>query len=71
MTRPMTTREVAARFEVDPRTIQRWLLRGRFPNAFRVYDGVRSPWLIPEEDVTALQAELESADNHTEPTDLS
>jgi transcriptional regulator with XRE-family HTH domain len=52
----LTTTQVAQEFGVDMRTVSRWIREGQLPNAFKAYEGLRAPYLIPLSDVLALQA---------------
>ncbi len=57
-TKTLSTREVAKRFKVDLTTVQKWALKGHFPNAHKAGPGRTSPYRIPEQDVIALMEEL-------------
>ncbi len=53
----LSTREVADLLQVHPTTIQNWIRKGYFPNAYKVGLGRNSPYVIPKADVDAfLQA---------------
>ena len=52
---PLKPREVAAAYGVQPRCVQDWLARGRFPGAFRTPGG---RWLVPRAAVVAVGREL-------------
>ena len=47
--------ELAQRWSVDVRTVNRWCREGTFPNAFRAGPGLKSLWRIPESDVLAYE----------------
>ncbi|MFQ5614747.1 MAG: helix-turn-helix transcriptional regulator [Anaerolineae bacterium] len=52
----LTSAQAAARLGVTPRTIQRWVAAGVFPNAFKLDPGfIKSPFIIPVEDVEAFE----------------
>jgi len=52
----LTTKEVADRLGVTPRTVQVWIRQGRFPNAYKLNpDGRTSPYRIPEGDVASFE----------------
>ena len=53
----VTTAQVAEEFGVDMRTVSRWVREGRLPNAFKAYEGLRAPYLIPVSDVEAIRKE--------------
>lgn len=56
----LTTAEVARRFDVDPRTILRWVRAGCFPGTIKKNPRAKnSPIVIPEQSVeTFAQAQL-------------
>jgi excisionase family DNA binding protein len=48
--------EVAARLGVSRRTVLRWAIAGRFPNAVLEQPGRAGPrWLIPEADLEIVR----------------
>jgi len=49
-----STSHAAKIFNVEDRTIRRWIKEGKFPNAIKTGEGT-APWLIPAEDVAELQ----------------
>jgi hypothetical protein len=40
--------------EVQARTVKQWCNRGKFPNAYRIGNGLRSVWQIPESDIDSF-----------------
>lgn len=56
----LTTAEVARRFDVDPRTILRWVRSGCFPGTIKKNPRAKnSPIFIPEQSVESFaQAQL-------------
>ena len=50
----MTIGEIAQNLRVTIRTVQRWCMEGRFPNAYRV----GRPWRVPKADVDAFIIQL-------------
>lgn len=59
--RPLSVALAAARFGVSTRTIQRWVAAGHFPGAYKLSPGLRSPFVIPLDDVLAYEKKLASA----------
>lgn len=53
-----TTKEAAEILGVPLRTVQYWLKHGRFPNAFKAFEGTRAPYLITHGDILQLKEEL-------------
>jgi len=52
----LTAEEVAERLGVTDRTVRNMVLRGSFPNAFKLDPTTpRSSWRIPEADVIRLE----------------
>jgi excisionase family DNA binding protein len=51
----LTTSQVAKQYNVDLRTVSRWIRSGLFPNAVKAHEGLRAPYLIPLADVEAFQ----------------
>jgi hypothetical protein len=51
----LTTNQVAQKYNVEVRTVSRWIRAGLFPNAVKAYEGLRAPYLIPLADVEAFQ----------------
>jgi excisionase family DNA binding protein len=51
----LTAAEVAARLGVHSRTVRRLIERGEFPNAFRLGEAVKAPYVIPEPDLIAYE----------------
>jgi len=49
-----STAKVAQRYQVDPRTVRRWIDAGYFPNALKLSPAQRSDWRIPASDVEAF-----------------
>jgi excisionase family DNA binding protein len=49
----LSSGEVALRLGVSPRTIQRWIKGGKFPNSYRLGASTRAPYLIPQRDLAA------------------
>lgn len=48
--------DAAERLGVDRVTVWRWVQAGEFPNAYRLNpNNPRSPYRIPEEDITAFE----------------
>ena len=56
MTGLLTVKEVAARLGVKPKTINKYLALGHFPNAHKLNPHlINSPYRIPEKDVVAFE----------------
>jgi predicted site-specific integrase-resolvase len=55
----MTVTQAAIKFRVTPRTIQRWIQSGYFPNARRKGLSPNSPWTIPNRDIDAVVLRLQ------------
>ena len=52
----LTTRKVADRLGVTPRSVQKWIRQGKFPGAYKLDpDGATSPYRIPENDVVSFE----------------
>lgn len=47
----LTKRDVQDRLRVSDVTLEKYMREGAFPHAFKLSDGPRSPWRIPESDV--------------------
>lgn len=63
----LKTTEVAKRFDVDPRTILRWIKSGCFPGAIKLNPYAKnSPLMIPEESVKEFEQRqvLRPVQNH-------
>jgi len=56
----LSTAQVAARLGVTQRTVTRLVLRGTFPNAYKLGEGSHAPYAIPETDVIAYEKKLAS-----------
>lgn len=54
----LSVKEVAERFEKNPRTIARWVRKGHFPGARKDGPGKTNRYLIPEKDVKELMEQL-------------
>ena len=57
--RPLSVAQLAARFQVDRRTILRYISRGYFPGAFQIGPAT-SAYVIPLDDVLAYEKKLAS-----------
>jgi transposase-like protein len=55
----LTVAEIAKRFDVHISTVHVWIRAGHFPNARRKGPGKKSPFVVPESDVIALERKLE------------
>lgn len=60
----LTIKEVAERLGVAPITVHKWREKGMFPNAYKVYEGARAPWLIPESDLEGFKKPLMGNPKH-------
>jgi excisionase family DNA binding protein len=53
----LSVKQTARRLGVTTRTVQSWIDRGYFPNAYKLKPYLsNSPYRIPESDVTAFEA---------------
>lgn len=54
----LNTDQVSERVGADVYTVIRWIKAGAFPNAYKLnpHGKQRSPWFVPEEDVSAFLA---------------
>lgn len=50
-----TVQDLAQKWRVSDRAIQKWLAEGAFPNAYKVGLGKNSHWRIPYSDVLAFE----------------
>jgi excisionase family DNA binding protein len=53
----MTVKEVAVYFKRSESTVRRWIMEGKFPNAFQITSG----HYVPIEDVDALRGAREDS----------
>ena len=51
---PMSVRQAAAALHLHPRKVIRLIESGEL-NAFKAFEGLRAPWMIPAEQVDAYQ----------------
>lgn len=51
----LTTKEVAAHFDVSPITARLWCRRGLFPNAYEQSTPRGSVWMIPKKDLEGFK----------------
>jgi excisionase family DNA binding protein len=62
MAQHLSVTQVAQRLSVTPRTIQKWIADGQFPNAYKLNpSGINSPYRIPEKDVQQFEARRHGA----------
>ena len=54
-TKMLSTADVAERLRVHQTTVQGWIRRGYFPNAYKLGPGKNSPYVIPESDVVTFE----------------
>ncbi len=59
----LSTAEVAERLGVHRITVQLWIRKGYFPNAYKVGLGKNSPYVIPESDIVAFEEKRRQATN--------
>jgi hypothetical protein len=57
----LSTADVAKRLQVHPTTVQGWVRKGYFPNAYKVGLGKNSPYIIPESDIIAFEEKRHNA----------
>jgi excisionase family DNA binding protein len=50
-----TVQDLAQKWRVSERAIQKWIAEGSFPNAYKVGLGKNSHWRIPNADVLAFE----------------
>jgi len=57
----LTVKQAAQRLNTKPRTVQSWIARGHFPNAYKLNPHARnSPYRIPENDVQRFEKDRRS-----------
>jgi len=59
----LSTAEVATRLGVHQTTVQLWIRKGHFPNAYKLGLGKNSPYIIPESDIVAFEEKRRQATN--------
>ena len=57
----LSTADVAKRLQVHPTTVQGWIRKGYFPNAYKLGLGKNSPYIIPESDIVAFEEKRHQA----------
>jgi hypothetical protein len=48
LARELSTKEVAERFDVEPRSVRNWCVRGLLPGAYELQTPRGPVWMIPE-----------------------
>jgi len=59
----LSTAKVATRLGVHQTTVQLWIRKGHFPNAYKLGLGKNSPYIIPESDIVAFEEKRRQATN--------
>lgn len=51
----LTTKEVAARYDVEPPAVRQWCRRGLFPDAYEEEQERGTVWKIPERNLKGFE----------------